>query len=190
MYFKRITHLPPIPPELLTFDEKIVISLPDSGYGRRFIKDGRLLENSCVRYGLLSNHLLIDWIQGYFPRMPEENITFQLAEQGTHIVHSDVRRKYALNYIFDTGGSSAYTSWYQEKGKPLHRIKASGRKQTDDGFVDYKDLEMLSSVRIPNNTWILMASDILHDVDVIVGQRKSISISIFSEEELTKLGLS
>ena len=192
MFFKRITSIPPIPSELLIFDSAVDIELSDTGYGKRFVKDGRLLKNAGYSNSIPLQPELIKWIREHVPGVSQSDITYQVSEHpvcGTHIVHSDINRKYALNYIFETGGHDAYTNWFQEKDKPLHRNKESGNRQSDSGIVNYKNLELLASVRIPINTWVLIATDILHDVDVVIGQRKSITISIKDEEALTKLGL-
>jgi hypothetical protein len=92
-------------------------------------------------------------------------------------VHSDIGREFALNYIIDTGGD-AVTSWYQENGKPMIRTKIQGGQQSDSGFVDYNNLEILESAVLEKNKWYLISTNVLHDVDNIVGSRKSISIGI------------
>ena len=138
MYFKRITSIPPIPPELLIFDSAVNIELSDTGYSRRFVKDGRLLKNASYTTSIPLRPELMKWIKEHVPGVMQVDVNYQISEHpvcGTHIVHSDINRKYALNYIFDTGGDDAYTSWYQEKGKPLHRTKTSGNRQSDSEVV-------------------------------------------------------
>jgi hypothetical protein len=123
----------------------------------------------------------MDWLCQTIPNI-DSIVIAQMQESkenkpSTHIVHSDIGREFALNYIIDTGGD-AVTSWYQEKDKPLIRKKIQSGQQSDTGFVDYNNLELLESAVLERNKWYLISTSVLHDVDNIVGARKSISIGI------------
>lgn len=178
-------NFPQIPSELLELSTPPVITKDnkDIGYGIKHTKENRLLQ-ACGYGNSLSTHKpLLDWMRKN--RVPgiKTEISFQtqLADkQGTpttHIVHSDIRRVLALNYILDTGGPDVVTSWYQERNMPLRRSKSTGWKQADTGKIEYSNLEVLESVKLEKNKWYLIATDILHDVDNITRDRSSITIS-------------
>jgi hypothetical protein len=185
--------LPRIPDELLIFKNNPRSYVKDIGYNLHHEKNGRILKG-CEYFNYELDILLLNWI---FENIPgtKETVPFKQVSRpldgtiGTHIVHSDIRRKFALNYMFQLGGNNVTTSWYQEKNKPLRRTKSEGGKQADTGFVDYLNLELLDSVVLKLNTWYLIATDILHDVDNIVDERSSISISFRTEDILKHLNI-
>jgi hypothetical protein len=173
--------LPPIPEELLDFTEDKAIKIVDDiGYGHLHVKNGRILSACSYTMKFLNHQPLKDWLVNNITGIRDQQMQLQISEnrnnlEGTHIVHSDVRRICALNYIIDTGGE-AVTSWYQEKGKPLRRNPKQGGRQSDSGFVDYADLTTVESVKFEKNRWYLIATDVLHDVDFITGTRQGITI--------------
>jgi hypothetical protein len=184
-YYRQID-LPPIPTELLRFRSSIdpsqVVNVDNIGYGYDHKKGNRSLV-SCryVRAKINDYKPLMDWLCQTIPNI-DSIVIAQMQESkenkpSTHIVHSDIGREFALNYIIDTGGD-AVTSWYQEKDKPLIRKKIQSGQQSDTGFVDYNNLELLESAVLERNKWYLISTSVLHDVDNIVGARKSISIGI------------
>jgi hypothetical protein len=186
-YYHQID-LPPIPEELLSFRSSIdpsqVITVDDIGYGHTHKKGDRSLV-SCgyVRARIKDYKPLMDWLNQHIPHLAPSLIVIAQMQTSkknvpsTHIVHSDIGREFALNYIIDTGGD-AVTSWYQENGKQIYRTKIQGGRQSDSGFVDYNNLEILESAVLEKNKWYLISTNVLHDVDNIVGSRKSISIGI------------
>jgi len=201
MKYYRQVNLPPIPTELLWFRSSIdpsqVMTVDDIGYGYNHKKGNRdLVSCRYVRARIKDYKPLMDWLNQTIPYLdPSLIVIAQLQESkenmpSTHIVHSDIGREFALNYIIDTGGD-AITSWYQENGKQIFRTKIQGGKQSDSGFVDYNNLELLESAVLEKNKWYLISTNVLHDVDNIIGSRKSISIGIFktNTELLNFLGI-
>jgi hypothetical protein len=200
MKYHRQVNLPPIPTELLRFRSSIdpsqVITVDDIGYGHTHKKGNRDLVSCRYVWAKIKDYQpLMNWLTQHIPNLNLQSVTAQMQESkenkpSTHIVHSDIGRKFALNYIIDTGGD-AITSWYQENGKPITRTKIRGGQQSDSGFVDYNNLEILESAVLEKNKWYLIATSILHDVDNIVGSRKSISIGIYrtNTELLDFLGI-
>jgi hypothetical protein len=191
--------LPTVPEELLYFLSSVnssqILTVDDIGYGHTHKKGDRSFV-SCGYARVKINEPLMDWLNQNIPHL---NLSFMTIAQlqiskenvpSTHIVHSDIRRKFALNYIIDTGGD-AVTSWYRENGKPIYRTKIQGGQQSDSGFVDYNNLELLESAVLEKNKWYLIATNVLHDVDNIIGTRKSISIGIYetNTELLNFLGI-
>jgi hypothetical protein len=102
---------------------------------------------------------------------------------GYHIVHNDVCRTYAINYIVKQGGDDAYTSWWVEKGQPVVRTQKFGGGYNSSALSSYDNLEMLDTVKFEQGKWYIMATNVLHDVGRIVGLRKSITLDVPAEEE-------
>lgn len=200
MKYHRQVNLPPIPTELLRFRSSIdpsqVITVDDIGYGHTHKKGNRDLVSCRYVWAKIKDYQpLMNWLTQHIPNLNLQLVIAQMQESkenkpSTHIVHSDIGRKFALNYIIDTGGD-AITSWYQENGKPITRTKIRGGQQSDSGFVDYNNLEILESAVLEKNKWYLISTSMLHDVDNIVGSRKSISIGIYrtNTELLDFLGI-
>jgi hypothetical protein len=189
-------NFPPIPKEMLEFTTPVIIKKDnkDIGYGIEHKKQDRILKSCGYANSVSTHEPLLMWL--YNNKIPggknqkEIVIQTQTAYAGilsTHIVHSDISRTFALNYIIDPGGTDVITSWYQENNMPLHRIKTSGWKQADTGIVKYDDLKLLGSVRFEKHKWYLIATDILHDVDNITGSRSSITFSFDNDSVLKVL---
>jgi hypothetical protein len=189
MKYYHLIDLPTIPTELLRFRSSIdpsqVITVDDIGYGYDHKKGDRDLVSCRYVWARIKDYQpLMNWLNQNIPYLDPSLIviaqmqTSKETMPSTHIVHSDIGREFALNYIIDTGGD-AVTSWYRENGKPMTRTKIQGGRQSDSGFVDYNNLELLESAVLEKNKWYLISTNILHDVDNIVGNRKSISIGIY-----------
>ena len=76
---------------------------------------------------------------------------------------------------------------------PIRRSKTRINTQSDTGYVGYENLELLETVKFKKNKWYLISTDILHDVDEVVGVRSSLSISINADREneiFKELGIS
>jgi len=176
--YKEI-NLPAIPEELLAKDLTANDLVANIGYGIEHIKNNKKLTACDYKSGVLTDPDLIKWLQTNIEGLENSIALVQSQSHGTHIVHSDVSRIYALNYMIELGGSPV-TSWYREHDKPISRRKFKGLQQAEDGPVKYDDLETLTSVVFEKHKWYLIATDVLHDVDNIDGHRKSISIGIQS----------
>ena len=176
-YYYEI-NLPAIPDELLNFEYIPATVHKDTGWGVQHVKNGRQLNACQYSYGQIKDPALITWLTDNINGLDKDNIYQQVVEPpgSTFIVHSDVYRKYALNYHIDTGGDAVATSWFKEHNKPLRRSKAKGMTQSDSGFVDYANCDILDSVVFKPRTWYLMSTDVLHDVDHLTRQRRSITI--------------
>jgi hypothetical protein len=193
MIYYKILDLPKIPEELLVFTNKPYKIVNDIGYGLTHIKNGRTLKGcQYINYNI-EHKPLLDWIHNNIPGsnlgIIRKQVTKTLNEVGTHIVHSDMKRMFGLNYLLELGGDNVLTTWYQEKNKPLHRYKNKIGQQSDDGIVKYDDLEILTSIKFEKHKWCLIVTDILHDVDNITNERSAISISFKNNEILKILGV-
>jgi len=173
-----------------------VMTVDDIGYGYNHKKGNRSIVSCGYVWARIKDYKpLMDWLNQTIPYLDPSLVIAQMQTSkenmpSTHTVHSDIGRKFALNYIIDTGGD-AITSWYQENGKQISRTKIQGGQQSDSGFVDYNNLELLESAVLEKNKWYLISTNVLHDVDNIVGSRKSISIGIYktNTELLNFLGI-
>jgi hypothetical protein len=181
MYYQELD-FPSVPNKLLqeiTFSE---IAVDDLGYGYEHFKNGEKINPCSYRVSEIKNKELRSWIWNNIPITKMlSRLTYQQAchdTGGYHIVHSDILRSYAINYMIELGGDDVWTSWYQEKGYPLKRTKKEGNSQADTGYIDYTNLELLDTAKFKQGKWYIMSTDVLHDVGKIIGPRKSISISV------------
>jgi hypothetical protein len=180
--------LPSLPPELSNFKSEYSKYHIDIGYGITHIKNNKELVACDLEIKQIIDPIIKLWLKSFLPdaiinpavmetAIVQSQCNTSTSGTATHIVHSDISRYFALNYILDTGGENVTTSWYQEKNMPLSRLKRLGNKQTDSGAVYYKNLECLGSKIFEKNKWYLIATNILHDVDYIETTRSSISAS-------------
>jgi len=191
--FKEL-NLPPIPPELIVVRPTPDKYVKDIGYRLTHFKNGKELI-ACAYINTQIDHApLLEWIYKNIPGVTSDHrilkqVSKPNSEVATHIIHSDVTRVFALNYFLNLGGNNVLTSWFQEKGQPLHRHKIESGKQADTGTVKYEDCEVLATTKFKLNTWNLLATDILHDVDNITSGRASITISFNNRDILKDLGI-
>jgi hypothetical protein len=173
---------PPIPENLLNFDLTPLYTVNDSGYGRSYKKNNNELIPCRVKKYKINHKPHISWIRENVVDI-KNTVKYVCVHEpidsksSTQIVHSDVKRKTVLVYIIDTGGDNVVTTWYREKDKNLYRGKESGFKLCDTGFVNYDDLDIIESVKLEKKTWYALDGEILHDVDNIISERKSLHIS-------------
>jgi hypothetical protein len=181
--YRELSQIASVPEDLLNFTPSADFLVEDIGYGVDHYKNNKLISPCIYKYGKINQGPLVDWILKeirdfkisliqWQSQIPANNLP------STHVVHSDIDRKYALNYIIKTGGEDVITSWYHEKNKPIFRTKTSGGQQSDNGIVNYENLTLLDSTVFKPFTWYLLNVSILHDVDNIVSNRESITLSI------------
>jgi hypothetical protein len=172
----------PVPENLLNFELTHIDTVKDSGYGFSYRKNNKEL-TSCRVQKYKFNHIpLINWVKENIVEIKDKQKHICVHESvdnkpSTQIVHSDIQRKMVLVYIIDTGGDNVITTWYRERGKSLYRGKESGNKLCDSGFIDYDNLDVIESVKLESRCWYVLDGEILHDVDNITSQRKSLHIS-------------
>lgn len=181
MYYAEL-NFPPVPDNLLTEQSITDIQLNDTGYGYDHFKNGEKINPCSYWFSSIKNRELISWMWNNIPVTKNlSKFSYQQSYHetgGYHIVHSDILRSYAINYMIDLGGNDVWTSWYREKDQPIKRLPKSIEKQSDTGYINYSNLELLDSVKFEKNKWYIIATDILHDVGKISGLRNSISISV------------
>lgn len=103
----------------------------------------------------------------------DSGFTFLIGEDGNETIcapHTDTRQ-YNLYYLVNRGGDDVTTNYWIEKNKPVAR-------ESLITIGNYDDLNLLDAVQFPLNTWVLMNSRIIHSVENIAGDRKSIQVSL------------
>jgi hypothetical protein len=180
--YKKLNFIP-VPENLLNFELTLFNTVKDSGYGFSYKKNNIELTPCIVRKYKFNHEPLREWVKRNIVLIKDKIKYVCIHEPidnkpSTQIVHSDILRKTVLIYLIDTGGDNVITTWYQERGKSLYRGKDSGKKLCDSGFVDYDNLDVIESVKLESKCWYVLDGEILHDVDNIISQRKSLHISL------------
>jgi hypothetical protein len=179
-FYKELP-IPKIPNDLLKLDHT-VLSTVDVGYNLSHQKNNVALSPIQYTRCVPTHKALVEWMLDNVSGLERKDILLVISRHSTggyHILHTDKERSWRANYFCELGGTNVITSWYQEKGKPLHRFKKDGWQQTDTpGQVFYDDCETLESVVFKKHTWYAFASDVLHDSGPIVGDRIFISLNL------------
>lgn len=180
--FYKILDLPKIPAELLELPSANRIRSVDMTHGRTYIKNGRPIQSVYYTKDEAPDALKT-WVVENVPGITADMVFLQsfLGGGTTQLIHSDILRTFALNYIVDTGGDNVITTWFQERGQPLSRYKdpdVHGLGQANDKIIDYDNCEVLEQVRFQQHQWTLIRTDVLHDIDHMTGIRSAVSIAI------------
>lgn len=178
--------LPKIPADIITdnFINYYHLNTKYPSENQNLIKNNMPVVPCKYTVGFLSSQLA-SWLDNNVCWSKSFIRKIQIAESNkvpetTHAVHSDIARRWALNYMITLGGDDAWTSWYKEKEKSLYRFKVND-DQSDSGPVRYENLDIIYSTKFEESKWYLMRVDILHDVHQIINRRSSITISIPTE---------
>lgn len=189
-FYKELDFLS-IPDELLILEDAMRVesdleTVSNTGYGAVHTKNGQLVNSCKLSRQMISVPEFQDWLLKniLLNKLNKKFIVSQESQNNmpsTHIVHSDIKRKMALNYVIQIGGTNVTTSWYRERGKELYRSKGLGNMQSDSGHIDYNNLDLLESVVFQKGRWYALDVEVLHDVDNIISTRKSISIGFMKK---------
>jgi hypothetical protein len=188
MYYAEL-NFPSIPKELLVDPFECVTNqeAPDVRSSRyryieQYVRNGQQVNPCSYWVTGVRSASLSSWLRTNIPGTKAANrFCYQHAYHktgGCHIVHSDIARNYAINYMIELGGDDAWTSWYREKGQPVKRQSKQGGGYNASSISSYDNLELLNTVKFEQGKWYIMATDILHDVSNIIGLRKSITINV------------
>jgi hypothetical protein len=182
--FYKILDLPSIPKNLLQCHSTIIRSV-DTTHGREYIKNGQPIQS--VHYTkMTAAKKLKDWVVDNVPGVTEDMIFLQSFSGGTtQLIHSDLLRMFALNFIIDVGGNNVTTTWYQENEQPLSRYKdpaIHGLGQANNKIIDYDNCAVLEQVQFKQHQWSLIRTDVLHDIDHMTGVRSAVSIAILPHQ--------
>lgn len=186
-YYKHL-NFPQVPKNLISLDihnpdyYTFVKSIPVFNYGNDHYLNGQFIEPPGYFIYSVNYQPLLDWFLEFVPAYDQTQslslIITKHANQGRMIVHTDISRKFAVNYIIDTGGDQVSTNWWKELGhSPIRGEKLPG-KQTDTGHVKYDNLELLESVICEKNNWYMIQTNVLHDVSNISSPRIFLSFPV------------
>lgn len=186
-FYKELSHLPPVPQEFYNVNKTINRRHFNSGYNQEYYIDEKKI-NSCFysTYTIDENNQnLLIWLKENIINFADIYVYQEQSQGNVHVAHVDIGRSIALNYVLETGGDEVTTSWYQEKNKPLLRIKKQGGQLLDEPIIDsrnyYNSLVKLESKIFKPHTWYLINVQIIHDVQFLSSIRKSISIGITTD---------
>jgi len=182
--YKELPHFPSVPKEFWEFNKNENRRHFNSGYDQEyFINDTKV--NPCFysTYTIDNDNVdLACWLKENIIDFADVYVYQEQSQGDTHIGHVDIGRAVALNYVIDPGGLAVATSWYQQKNKPLLRIKKQGGQLLDEPLQDcknyYDSLIKIESQIFKPHTWYLLNVQIIHDVQNLTGVRKSISIGV------------
>lgn len=103
----------------------------------------------------------------------------------SHGPHTDVTRLWLLMYIIDAGGDQVKNCFWQQKGYDKLRPE-----NTPVTVCDYSELESVSEIQFPVNTWVLFNTKILHSVENIQKPRIAIHVGLNNLDNLNESFLS
>ena len=188
LFYKQID-LPQIPVELLNFDQATQEYIPRFDYGKDHYVDGKIITPPSYFFSDVHNTLLNHWLLQHLPKVPKVNYSQLIPTNSRQmLVHTDIKRIAALNYLIDTGGDDVVTRWYQEQEHPVERQEKTVGNQTDTGYVDYQNLNLLDSTVFKKNCWYLVRTNVLHDATNISSTRRYLGVSYFEREDLEFFG--
>ena len=216
--FYRELDYPRIPEHLISEETtgKVIVNdnTGTAGLNVRTTK-GRELRSTRYSIGSSADEQLKNWISlnvklPIIPKIWENFVNLNLyfrktegAVGNTFIVHSDYNSVASLMYFIDPGGDNVVTTWYQETGYPLNRIKirevavrdrdkhpdySKRYQQADTGIVCYENLKIVEQFVAKPHTWYLYCGAVLHDVQNITTTRKYYTISFTNFEKLKLFG--
>ena len=164
LIFQYLDSLPKIPAELLVdpiVHDESLIGFQKASY-KRWAAKPELLEWLKTN---ISNYINIAGVQ---------------TQEGTLQPHCD-RRRWAVNYLINTGGTNATTEFYQYLNYP---IVFSG---VGVAFVPGDKLKTLKQVVIEPGRWHILNTHILHGVTNVESQRQAVTIGLNSIDPFSEL---
>ena len=167
--FQYLDHLPQVPTELTqdaaVFDQALI--------GKQD------LAFNYTRWPMRED--LLSWIKS--------NITNETAIAGIQIITGDVaihrdRRRWALNYLIDTGGSAVTTQWHQIPGVPIIDVL---NPETKSRALNATDVRTILQKTVEPSRWHLISTEVLHSVTGVTGRRQAVTIGLNNDEPLSLL---
>lgn len=165
MLFQYVDHLPPIPEQLT----KTPADYDPSQIGK---KDNAY---NYTRWSASTD--LKNWLQ--------QNICADLSIAGVQIITGNValhrdKRRWALNYLLDTGGQNVITSWHRIPGvpdvDPLNPETAARALSATT--------EILESLQVELHRWHLISTEVLHQVTGVEHTRIAVTIGLNNDQPL------
>lgn len=160
-------------------DQAVNYTYSNSEYRTRLTnRYGQMLKGK-TQYRIAIGKKFEQWIKNAFGAEDQDQwymdsgFTFLIGLEGNETIcapHTDTRH-WGLYYLVSRGGEDVTTNYWIEKDKPVIR-------ESLITIGNYDDLNLLDSVQFPVNTWVLMNSRIIHSVENLTGDRKSIQVSL------------
>ncbi len=169
----RPLDLPKIPEELLVQDfSQNKLQVDNSDRNRQFTmtRDGQAVQPAWNRRWEI-NGALLDWIK--------ENVSDRFHHVGyavtqdaaDHLPHRDLIGDYKIYYVVQAGGDDVVTRFYQTPND----VPPGWRPECFDDLIE------IDSYRVPNESWVMVNTRILHGVTGITGQRHMVSLTFYGE---------
>lgn len=178
MHYNILTHLPPVPVELikLTLDYESVNSFdpyvnnPRTNYmDRTIVRDNKVEQNKMFyKYSLHPD--LLEWIKINISNEFSGCSLARTTQVDGSIVapHIDRTREYTLIYLLETGGNEHRTVFYETIDKSI--------KYTRGLQLDYNQVKEIDSVQIPLYCWTMLNAAVPHSVENIPNTRLAIQL--------------
>lgn len=126
---------------------------------------------------------LEQWIRDYVYNGPWIDIGINSHNTVSSVMgpHVDDIKNEIILYVVEAGGDNVETAWWQEKGYPVERpdklpVNNNGAFYTSSD--DYRQLQELERVCLPQGKWVRMNTLVLHSVENIVGRRTIVKIGL------------
>lgn len=94
-----------------------------------------------------------------------------------NLPHTDHTRDVTMLYLFDTGGPSVETKFWQRQGYPIHH------ENTDENYnynpqqpSTYDDLDLLYTEVLKPNRWYILDARCIHSIEGMTGSRISLQL--------------
>jgi len=161
--------------DLVDYDQHSSVCM-NSDYGdnykyRNLYKDGAVYKsgfNNCRYLSQVAYKWVLDNIDWY---AKDIRVSFTLPGLERCGPHIDGTRDYTLIYVIQSGGPDHETVFWREKG--TNELVRPLRYTVDD----YNQVERIDGIKIPEKTWILLNSRVLHSVENIKQGRVSLQIA-------------
>jgi hypothetical protein len=154
-------------------DSKWLNYFDDRHSNREIIKQDGTVELSQVQKRYRVGQEIQDWVKQHIHSdIIDCGITVSYFNDRPSMgAHTDSTRSFTLIYLLATGGESVETVFWQEKEKPL--IRPLGTLPHD-----YRDLERIDGIVIPEKTWVLLDARVLHGIENLTGKRIAFQVSL------------
>jgi hypothetical protein len=168
----------------LDFDRRDLVDVVNDSqpvsYGHVY-RDGEGIPQRVCRYrfGRLQDPSLCQWLYHNLPQAAQLRFMAFESSHGLFPPHIDGRR-WALNYVIDTGGAGVRTQWYQQRDHSLVREHKQPGYQIDSSteHIWWHNMQLVAEIEMLPCTWYLIRTDILHGVTDIPDQRRAISCTV------------
>jgi hypothetical protein len=87
--------------------------------------------------------------------------------------HTDGYSDILLYYLIDAGGDSVLTNWYIEKNSKLFR------EPNIKNNISFENFQKIFSVVLPVKKWLLLETNILHNISNLETERIAIAIRLY-----------